>query len=62
MKIKFDIPEVNDCYQNLQNDVYYTARRFFVDKFHFENIKMLNKGALILDMGGVRLKKQGGLI
>lgn len=41
------------------SDGHYSLRRYFVDKFFFENIDCFSQGARVLDIGGKKINKRG---
>ena len=41
------------------NDISYSLRRYYVDKFFEENIKIFDKNRKIIDLGGKKEKKRG---
>ena len=45
--------------KKLLNDLSYSVRRYYVDKFFFENINLFHKGAHVLDIGGKKKNKRG---
>ncbi len=54
---------MKEYHQNLEkkitSDLWYSFRRYYVDKFHFEHIVVFEKNAQILDMGGKKMNKRG---
>ncbi len=57
--------EIREISKNVNSLLYrlkevgYSIRRYYVDKFFFENIKYFNKNDRILDVGGKKINKRG---
>jgi SAM-dependent methyltransferase len=49
----------NNLLARLNQDLSYSVRRYFVDKFYFEKIALFKAGQKILDMGGLKVRKRG---
>ena len=45
--------------ERVEEDLWYSLRRYYVDKFFIENISIFRQGSRILDIGGKKLNKRG---
>ncbi len=43
----------------LARDLGYTLRRYYIDEFFFRHVPTIAPGSLVLDAGGVRIRKRG---
>jgi len=54
LRITMETPQ-----NKVKNDLSYSVRRFYVDRFFIENIKLLPSGSEVLDIGGSKVNKRG---
>lgn len=51
--------KLNQIEEKVEKNLWYSLRRYYVDKFFVENINVFEKGSSILDIGGKKFNKRG---